>query len=191
MKIQTLAIAAACLALSTAPGFAVSLNLGGSASVSLGGGGGVSVGVGSDASAGGSGVSLNASLGAGANADLTGDATATGSAGVSVADTLSSDDQLGPVVRLIETSDWSASSFANVTGVANGTTYDVSGMVTADNKAALDLALSANATQIGELQAALAANASLNSWLEAQGTQASEVIALGVAADGSLAVFTD
>lgn len=64
-------------------------------------------------------------------------------------------------------------------------------MVTADNSAALDLALSANADEIGELQAALAANASLNSWLEAQGTEASEVIALGVAADGSLAVFTD
>lgn len=192
MKIQTLAIAAACLALTTVPGFAVSLNLGGSASVSAGSGdSGLSVGLGADASANTSGLSLNASLSGSATGDVSGDAAAAGSAGVSVADTFSSDDELGRVVRLIETSNWSASSFANVSGVASGTTYDISGMVNADNSAALDLALSANADEIGELQAALAANASLNSWLEAQGTQASEVIALGVAADGSLAVFTN
>jgi hypothetical protein len=194
MKIQTLAIAAACLALGTVPGFAVSLNLGGAASVSLGGDSGVSVGVGADASTDSSGISLNANLGLDGAADtdtITGDGAATGSANVSVADTLSSDDELGRVVRLIETSDWNASSFANIDGVANGTTYDISGMVNADNQGALDLALSANADEIGELQAALAANASLNSWLEAQGTEASEVIALGVAADGSLAVFTN
>lgn len=192
MKIQTLAIAAACLALSTVPGFAVSLNLGGAASVSLGGDSGVSVGVGADASGDQSGISLNANLGLDGAADdaLTGDAAANGAANVSLADSLSSDDELGRVVRLIETSNWSASSFANIDGVANGATYDISGMVNADNQAALDLALSANADEIGELQAALAANASLNSWLEAQGTEASEVIALGVAADGSLAVFT-
>ena len=190
MKIQTLAIAAACLALTTVPGFAVSLNLGGSASVSAGSGdSGLSVGLGADASASTSGLSLNASLAGSATGDVSGEAA--GSAGTSIAGTFSSDDELGPVVRLIETSNWSASSFANVSGVASGTTYDISGLVNADNSAALDLALSANADEIGELQAALAANASLNSWLEAQGTQASEVIALGVAADGSLAVFTN
>ncbi len=191
MKIQTLAVAAACLALSTVPGFAVSLDLGGAASVSLGGDSGVSVGLGADASAGGSAVSLGAGLGFDGTADNAGDAAATGAADTSVADTLPSDDDLGGVLRLIETSNWSADAFANIGGVANGTTFDISGMVTTDNQAALDLALSANADEIGELQAALAANASLNSWLEAQGTEASEVIALGVAADGSLAVFTN
>ena len=190
MKIQTIAIATACLALTTAPGFAVSLNLGGSASVSVGDGG-LSIGVGADASAGTAGLSLGAGLSGGATSDGGGTSDAAGSAEVSIADALSSEDELGRVVRLIETSNWSADAFANVSGVASGTTYDISGMVTADNSAALDLALSANAEEIGELQAALAANASLNSWLEAQGTQASEVIALGVAADGSLAVFTN
>lgn len=192
MKIQTLAVAAACLAMTTVPGFAVSLNIGGSASVSAGSGdGGLSVGLGADASTSTSHFSLNAGLAGSTTGDVGGEAAAAGTAGVSIADTLSSDDELGRVVHLIETSDWSASSFANVSGVASGTTYDISGMVDADNSTALDLALSANADEIGELQAALAANASLNSWLEAQGTQASEVIALGVAADGSLAVFTN
>ena len=192
MKIQTLAIVAACLALSTTPGFAVSRNVGGAASVSLGGDG-VSVGLGTNASADGSTLSVGASLGVDRATD---DAAATdpasaGSASASIADSLSSDDGLGQVLRLIETSQWSASAFAEIDGVGNGTTYDVSGLLNADNQAAFDLALSANADEIGELQAALAANASLNSWLEAQGTEASEVIALGVAADGSLAVFTN
>lgn len=186
MKIQTLAIAAACLALSTVPGFAVSLNLGGSASVSAGGSR-LSVDLGADAAASASGLSLNTGLSSSAGAST----SETGSAAVSIADTLSSDDELTRVIGLIETSSWSASSFANVSGVASGTTYDISGMVNADNQAALDLALSAKADEIGELRAALAANASMNSWLEAQGTEASEVIALGVAADGSLAVFTN
>jgi hypothetical protein len=191
MKFHTLALAAACLALGTAPGFAVGLNLGGSASVSLGGDSSASATLGAGAAGGESGLSLNANLG------LTGSVSTGGTSGVaaatgevSAADTLSADDELGRVVRLIEQSNWSASAFANVDGVANGTTYDVSGMVNADNQAALDLALSANADEIGELQAALAANASMNSWLEAQGTEASDVIAVGVAADGSLAVFT-
>lgn len=180
MKIQTLAIAAACIALSTVPGFAVSLNLGVSASASAGGSG-LSVDLGADAAASASGLSGSADA----------STLETGSTAVSIADTLSSDDELTRVIGLIETSRWSASSFANVSGVASGTTYDISGMVNADNQAALDLALSAGADEIGELRAALAANASMNSWLEAQGTEASEVIALGVAADGSLAVFTN
>ncbi len=183
MKFSTLSIAAACLALSAAPGYAVSLGLGGSATVSLGGGG---LSIGADASAQTSGLSL----GTGLSGSVT-DTGVDGDTGGSLADTLSSDDELARVVRLIERSNWSASAFADVTGVAHGTTYDVTGMVDADNRAAFDLALSANADEIGELQAALAANASLNSWLEAQGTEASEVIALGVAADGSLAVFTN
>lgn len=183
MKLSTLAIAAACFAVSVAPVYAVSLGLGGSASVSLGGG---SLSVGASASAEASGLSLGSNLDGGAT-----DSGVDGGASKSIAATLSSDDELGQVVRLIERSNWNASAFAGVTGVARGSTYDVAGMVNAENRAALDLALSANADEIGELQAALAANASLNSWLEAQGTEASEVIALGVAADGSLAVFTN
>jgi hypothetical protein len=45
--------------------------------------------------------------------------------------------------------------------------------------------------EIGGLQAALAVAAFEISWLEAQHAQASEAIAIGVATDGSLAVFTD
>lgn len=177
MKIQTLAIAAACLALGTAPGLAVSLNLGSSASLSVG--------------SSGLSVDLRAETSASAAGGADDSTSATGSAAASIADSLSSEDELTRVIGLIETSNWSASAFANVSGVAGGTTYDISGMVNADNQAALDLALSAKADEIGELRAALAANASMNSWLEAQGTEASEVIALGVAADGSLAVFTN
>ena len=50
---------------------------------------------------------------------------------------------------------------------------------------------SGHTQQIGELQAALAANASMNSWVEAQGIQATEAIALGETTDGSPAMFED
>jgi hypothetical protein len=183
MKITSLAIAAACLALGAAPACAVSLGLGGSASVSVGSAG---LSVGAAASTDTSVLSLRAGL----DGSLADTAAGEGVPDESIASTMPSGDGLGRVVRLIERSNWSAGSFAGITGVANGSTYDVTGMVNAGNQAAFELALSDNADEIGELRAALAANASLNSWLEAQGTDASEVIALGVAADGSLAVFT-
>ena len=63
--------------------------------------------------------------------------------------------------------------------------------VNAGNAAALDVALDGNAGEIADLQAAVAANATLETWLEASNATAADVIAIGLAADGSLAVFID
>lgn len=60
-----------------------------------------------------------------------------------------------------------------------------------ENAAAFDLALAGNADEIDDLQVALSSNVALEAWLEANNTSAEEVIAIGVAADGSLAVFTN
>lgn len=185
MKTQTLAAALACLCVLSAPALAldigVGVSLGGNASAATGEGG-LSLGAATD-------VDVTASLG---HDDLdAGDSTAGSlSANASAAQSLTSDDDLGVVISLIEASHWTETSLASLTEV-EGTTYDVSGWINADNAAAFDLALSGNADEIDDLQAALSSNVALDAWLEANNTSAEDVIAIGVAADGSLAVFTD
>lgn len=185
MKTQTLAAAIACLCVLSAPALAldigVGVSLGGNASATSGEGG-LSLGV-------ASGIDATASLGQDHLSAI--DSTeASLSAKGSAALSLTSGDELGAVIGLIETSHWSESSLANLTEV-DGTTYDVGAWINAENAAALDLALDGNADEINDLQVALASNVALNAWLEANNTSAEQVIAIGVAADGSLAVFTN
>ena len=94
------------------------------------------------------------------------------------------------MIALIDASVWTETSLSGITDI-EATAYDVAGWIDADNQAAFDLALSANADEIDDLHAAIAANATLESWLEANNATAEDVIAIGVAADGSLAVFTN
>jgi hypothetical protein len=185
MKTQTLAAALACLCVLSAPALAldigVGVSVGGSTSASAGEGG-LSLGVATD-------VDTTASLGLddlGTKDSTAGSLTANASAAAS----LTADDELGVVISLIESSHWTETSLANLTDI-DATTYDVSGWINAGNATALDLALNGHAEEIGDLQVALASNAALDAWLEANNTSAEEVIAIGVAADGSLAVFTN
>ncbi|MBN9362493.1 MULTISPECIES: hypothetical protein [unclassified Devosia] len=185
MKTLTLAAAFAGLCILSAPALALDIGLG----VSLGGNasatsgeGGLSVGV-------ATGVDATASLGQDHLSAI--DSTEAGlSANGSAALSLTSSDELGAVIGLIETSHWSETSLSNLTEI-DGTTYDVGGWINAENATAFDLALSSNADEINDLQVALASNVALSAWLEANNTAAENVIAVGVAADGSLAVFTN
>ncbi|MDB5539410.1 MAG: hypothetical protein JWQ89_1137 [Devosia sp.] len=186
MKTKTLAAALACLCILSAPAMALDIglgaSLGGSASGSSGEGG-LSLGLGANAGVGGSaGLGLDST----ATDNTAGNLTANASAAAS----LTSDDELGVVISLIESSNWTDTSLANLTEI-DATAYDVSGWIDADNEAAFDLALSGNAGEIEDLQTAVAGNAALDAWLEASNHDASDVIAIGVAADGSLAVFTN
>ncbi len=185
MKTQTLAAALACLCVLSAPALAldigVGVSLGGNASASSGEGG-LSLGVATD-------IDATASLGLD---DLSTQDSTAGSlfANASAGASLTSDDELGVVISLIESSHWTETSLASLTDI-DATTYDVSGWINAENATALDLALAGNADEIDDLQVALASNVALDAWLEANNTSAEDVIAIGVAADGSLAVFTN
>lgn len=185
MKTQTLAAALACLCVMSAPALALDIglgvSLGGSTSTSSGEGG-LSLGVATD-------IDAAASLG---HDDLDAIDSTAGSltANASASASLTSDDELGVVISLIEASHWTETSLASLTQI-EGTTYDISGWVNAENTTALDLALSDNADEIDDLRVALASNVALDAWLEANNTSAEDVVAIGVAADGSLAVFTN
>ncbi len=185
MKTQTLAAALACLCLMSAPALALDIglgvSLGGSASTSPGEGG-LSLGVATD-------IDATASLG---RDDLNTIDSTSGSltANASTTASLTSDDELGVVISLIESSRWTETSLASLTDI-NATAYDVSGWINADNSTAFDLALGGNAGEIDDLRVALASNVALDAWLKANDTSAEDVIAIGVAADGSLAVFTN
>jgi len=183
MKTQTLAAALACLCALSAPALAldIGVSLGGNASASVGGSG-LSLGVATD-------VDATANLGL----DRSGTEDSTGgslTANASAAQSLTADDELGVVISLIQSSQWTETSLASLTEI-DGTTYDVSGWINADNTTAFDLALADNADEIDDLQVALSSNVALDAWLEANNTAAEDVIAIGVAADGSLAVFTN
>jgi hypothetical protein len=177
MKTTTLAAALVCLAALSAPAFALDISLGASAgaSASSGGTGGLSVGLGA-----------SAEVAAGAEDSTVGALTANASGVAS----LTADDELSQVIALIEASVWTETSLTGLSDIS-AIAYDVTGWINADNEAAFELALSSNAGEIEDLQAAVAANASLEGWLEANNATAGDVIAIGVAADGSLAVFTN
>lgn len=182
MKLQTLAAALACLSILSAPAMALDVSLG----ASLGGNASASSGEGSGLS-----LALGANVGLGLD-DITSPDSTGGSlsANASGAASLTSDDDLSVVISLIQTSQWTSDSLAGLTDV-DATAYDVSGWITADNAAALEFVLADNADEIEDLHAALTANAALDAWLEANNASAEDVIAIGVAADGSLAVFTN
>jgi hypothetical protein len=184
MKAKVLAAALVCLSTMSAPVLALDIGLGvsigGSASASSGEGSGLSVGL---------GASADANLGHGGlgSTDTTDTASTANAAGDA---SLISGDGLSQVIALIDASDWTTTSLSGLNDV-EATAYDVTSWINAGNEAAFDLALTANADEIEDLHAAIAANASLESWLVANNATADDVVAIGVAADGSLAVFTN
>jgi len=185
MKTLTLAAALACLCVLSAPALALDIGVG------------VSLGSNASASSGEGGLSLGLATDIAATASVGHDnLSASDSTGISLsangsaAASLTSNDDLSVVIGLIETSHWSQTSLAGLTEI-DGTTYDVGGWINAQNATAFNLALTGNADEINHLQAALSSNVALSAWLDANNTAAEDVIAIGVAADGSLAVFTN
>jgi hypothetical protein len=178
------------MAFAAAPAVALDISLGAGADGSAGGnagnsGGSASFGLSASASASaehGSGNGLDA-LATGSTASASAASTA------DISSSIAADDPLRNVVALIEASSWNSTSFETVTGI-NGSTYDLAAWVTSDNSAALETALAAKANEIANLQAAIKANATFSTWVDAQNAEVSSVVAVGFAADGSLAVFT-
>jgi hypothetical protein len=182
------AIVGVLLAVATAPAAALDISIGASAGGNAGGSAGEK--------GGSANFGLSTAVSANAQHDTDGggvDLIATGSAAaagdVDIASSIAEDDPLRNVVALIESSEWTSTSFETVTGI-NGSTYDLGAWITSDNSAALETALASHAAAITSLQAAISANATFSAWVDAQDAEVSSVVALGFAADGSLAVFT-
>lgn len=182
------AIPVVLLALGAAPVSALDISIGGEAAAEGSAGtsdSGASAGVESGAQVAGD----TGSDEAGGSTSIDAGASGSVSASVDMAIGDGERDPLHEVLLLIQASTWTPASFSAVTEV-EATTYDIDAWITSENSAAFESTLAASADEIADLQAALAANAEVDAWLEAQGTDASAVVAVGVAADGSLAVFT-
>lgn len=181
------AVPAVLLALCAVPASALDLSVGGSAGGNASG------------STGDSGFSadLDGSASASAMADRGSDddgsasvaAGGSASAGVSGSVGVGDQDPLLDVLLLIRGSNWTKASFSGI-GDVEGTTYDIDAWINSENSAAFEQTLAAKADDIANLQSSIAANADFSAWLDAENTDASAVVAVGVAADGSLAVFT-
>ncbi len=161
---------------------------------------GVGVNVGVGATAGGSGdaggaeadTGLTLNVGAGGEASGTAAATAnaTGETAADLFANMDADSRVQTVIGLIADSHWQANSQIAFDGTTTADTFDVGAWLTANTDAQFATAMSENASAIAALQAAIAANTELSSWLAANNIDVSTVVALGVAADGELAVFT-
>lgn len=183
------AISAILLGLASTPVLALDLNVGGSASGSASGSSGDSGGSASFGADISGSLSVNGRKGddgEGSSASASATAAAAGDASAS----LTSDDPLLDVIALINASNWSETSLDGWAGI-EGTTYNVSGWISAENSAALDATLEAHKDRIARLHAAIAANAEVSAWLASEHVNVSSVIAVGVAANGSLVVFTN
>ena len=154
---------------------------------------GLHVGGSGNASGGGNGLSLSLGASADGSLDANGGSSAAATTGSVTASALadsSGNDPLATVMGLINTSVWTDASFSGFTDTAATATYNVDAWLTSDNKAAFTGILTASADKIDKLQAALQANVSLAAALQLDGVDPQNVVAVGVAADGSLAVFT-
>lgn len=184
------AIPAVLFALSAVPAWALDISIGGSA------GGGASGSSGDSGFSAGFDASASASASVDHDSDdddnsaggsVSGSGSVSGGASASV--DLDDDDPLLDVMLLIRGSTWTKVSLSGL-GDIDGTAYDVDAWIDSDNSAEFEQTLKAHADDIADLQASIAANAELSAWLDAENTDASAVVAVGVNADGSLAVFT-
>ena len=160
---------------------------------------GLSVGASGSASGGGTSTSGNANATLGvdlglSNAGSSGtSATGTATASASGAGTLAFSSANGDVqtaLSLIENSNWTATTLSGTNSIAGDAAIDLTPLLSATTQAELNQALSANATAVGNLQTALSSNAAISAWLAGQNVSASEVIAVGATANGSLTFFT-
>ncbi|MHB1110926.1 MAG: hypothetical protein ACYCZU_11520 [Devosia sp.] len=184
------AIPAVLLALCAVPAAALDLSVGGSAGGNASGSTGDSgFSAGFDASASASATADHGSDDDDADGSASVAAGGSASAGVSGSLGVDDEDPLLDVLLLIRGSNWTKASFSGI-GDVEGTTYDIDAWINSENSAAFEQTLAAKADDIANLQSSIAANADFNAWLDAENTDTSAVVAVGVAADGSLAVFT-
>lgn len=206
MRLKTLLTATALTAMVGFAGsaYAIDVNVGVGGNIGIGGGAGGSGSAGSASGAGGGeaeggagggvtigvGVGVNANAGANAAAGADGGAAAHTSAIVDAIAALDARGRVQAVINLMATADWHADAFAGFTDTTGGTAFDVHGWLSAEQTAQFEAAVNQASAEISELHAALAANATMSAWLQANNIDVNAVVAVAAAADGSFAVFT-
>lgn len=116
-------------------------------------------------------------------------ADASGSMVAALLGAQSIDVRIATVIRLIEDSIWSDASFDAMSSLDGSVAFEIEPWLTADNRQEFDAALEANWTQILVLHEAIAGSEMLSVWLAGAGIPIESVVAVGQAANGSLAVF--
>ena len=101
------------------------------------------------------------------------------------------DAQVDLVIGLIVNSEWQGNEFNGEISVNGAQAYSVAAWLRDETEARFRAAVAESQDQIQRLRAAIAANAMLTAWLQAQGHEVSTVVAAGVDAEGRLVAFTE
>ena len=170
-------------ALAVTPSMALDLNVGAGANA------GVTVSGDDDGVSAGANAAAGATV-SGDNDDLGVDAAATGAIGASASDdSLDINARLDALLQLIADSDYEETSLSAWSSASSTTVIDTDDLFDAEGQARIDAALAANLDEQDDLSAAISANANLKAWLDANNIDSDSVIAINVAADGSVEVY--
>ncbi len=93
------------------------------------------------------------------------------------------------VINLIVNSNWATGDLAGHAAI--DAAFDVTAWLEAQTAADFNAAVAANRGEINDLHAAIAANAAMSAWLQANNIDLQSVVALGMTAEGTLVAFTD
>jgi hypothetical protein len=146
----------------------------------------------SEDGSGGLALGLDGDLGMGLNANGGADAvTVNGNADAAAQLIANANAQakVDAVINLIVNSNWAVGDLAGYAAI--DAAFDVTAWLEAQTAVDFNAALIANAGEINDLQAAIAANAAMSAWLQANNIDLQSVVALGVTAEGALVAFTD
>lgn len=100
------------------------------------------------------------------------------------------DARVDMVIGLIAESQWQGDEFQGAVNVDGAQAFSVAAWLRDETEARFRAAVQAAMDQIQNLQTAIAANASMSAWLQAQNIDLSTVVAVGVDAEGQLVAFT-
>lgn len=154
---------------------------------------GVGGSVGGSAGAGGAGAGVGAGVGAGsagsAGAGMGHDAGGNAGVGVGqdVTGSVNGRADFGQAISSLRSASTEVEAMSEISSIQ---VVDASTAAQGQNGVALENAIADNEDAIAELQQSIEGNAELMTALEAEGVQASSVVALQTAADGSVTVFT-
>lgn len=101
------------------------------------------------------------------------------------------DAQADMLIALIVDTEWQGDEFAGEISIDGAQAYSVAGWIRGEAEVRYRAAVAESQEQIQMLRTAIAANAELTAWLQANGHDVSSVVAVGVDAEGRLVVFTE
>ena len=171
------------------PAYALDVGVGANAGAGASASGSGSGNSGGNGNAGG--LNIGGGLDANTGAQVqTGGGSSNGSIDAGTTASTDSDSNFGLLISSMRSGD-SATRIEGMTEVSSVSVVNVEDLAQGNNLQAFENAKNDNEAQIGDLQAAVAANADLVAGLETEAAESSDVIAANVAADGSVTLFVE